>query len=61
MSLYNIFKDERCHSLAVDRVREAVNQGNTDCPLSDDEFLAVLKIMMDENKIMVANETIYLI
>ncbi len=58
ISLYNAFKDGRNHSIPVDKVREAVV---ADCPLSDDEFLAALKVMMDENKIMVANQTVFLI
>ena len=60
-SLFKVFKEEHAQSVAVDKIREFVNQEHPDAPFEDDELYAAIEAMMDENKVMLADQIVFLI
>ncbi|KAK2162609.1 hypothetical protein LSH36_95g04000 [Paralvinella palmiformis] len=60
-SLFHLFKKEHCQSLSINSVRTHVNEENKDEPFSDDEMFGALDRMMDDNQVMLSEDTIFLI
>ncbi|CAH1247849.1 MCM3 [Branchiostoma lanceolatum] len=60
-SLLGIFKKEHAESLPLKRVTEAVNGDHPDDPFSEIEIRSAVDKMMDNNQVMLSDETIFLI
>jgi hypothetical protein len=56
-----LFRDDRSESLTLDRVREVINREHHAEPFDDGELLAAIDTMSDENQVMFADNTIFLI
>ncbi|XP_064651857.1 zygotic DNA replication licensing factor mcm3-like [Lineus longissimus] len=59
-SLFTLFKSEHTESLALDRVKKFINEDNAG-EFSDDEIGAALDCMADQNKVMISDNTVFLI
>lgn len=57
----NIFKDDRSMSITIDRVKEVLNKEHASKPFDDGEILAAIEIMSEENQVMLAESTLFLI
>lgn len=60
-SLMKIFRDDRTQSVTLDRVKELMNKENHAEPFDDGELLAAVDKMSDENQVMLADNTLFLI
>lgn len=60
-SLFKLFKQEHAQSLTIDRVRKQVDADAVDEPFSDDELMAAIDKMQDDNQIMLSDNIIFLI
>lgn len=56
-----IFRDDRSQSVTMDRVKEVMNTEHHAEPFDDGELLAAVDKMSDENQVMLADNTLFLI
>ena len=56
-----IFRDERNQSVSLERVKEVMNSEHANEPFSDGEIHAAIDTMSDENQVMLADNTLFLI
>lgn len=59
----DIFRDERStdQSVTLDRLKEVMNSKHAAEPFDDGEILAAIDTMSDENQVMLAENTLFLI
>lgn len=60
-SLFEVFKTERSQSVVLDKIREFVNKQHSDAPFAENELMAAINKMMDDNQIMLADNVVFLI
>ncbi|KAK7487331.1 hypothetical protein BaRGS_00021420 [Batillaria attramentaria] len=60
-SLYNLFQKERAQSVQLDQINQHVNKEHASEPFSDEEVLAAISAMMDENQVMLSDNIVFLI
>ncbi|XP_029634738.1 DNA replication licensing factor MCM3 [Octopus sinensis] len=60
-ALFQLFKNERAQSLELEKVRNYVNEENPDNKFEENELMAAINKMMDDNQIMLADTVIFLI
>jgi DNA replication licensing factor MCM3 len=60
-SLFKLFQQEHAQSLSVDRVRLQVNEDNASAAFPDEELMAAIDKMQEDNQIMLSDNIIFLI
>ena len=54
-------KEEHLQSVHIDKLREYVNKEHSSETFDDDELFAAIEKMMEENQLMLADQTVFLI
>lgn len=60
-SLYQLFKKERAQSVNLDDVKKHMATTHADSPFSNDELMAAIDKMMDENQVMLSDQILFLV
>ena len=60
-SLLNLMKEEHLQSVQIDKLREYVNKEHSSETFDDDELFAAIEKMMEDNQLMLADQTVFLI
>lgn len=60
-SLYNLFQKERAQSVMLDQITQHVNKEHASEPFSEEDILAAVNAMMDENQVMLSDKMVFLI
>jgi hypothetical protein len=60
-SLFKLFKSEHTESLGLEKVTKFINEENAGAEFSDAEIQLALDHMADQNKLMISDNTVFLI